>query len=115
MSETVNEREARARQRSVLICTPIARNPVWQYTASLASTLLLLSEHGIRASFQFVVGSGVICKARNELCAHFLMSDFTDMLFVDDDMQWAAADVIRLLELRQAADQRRRPHAGAEA
>jgi hypothetical protein len=28
-------------------------------------------------------------KARNELVAHFLASDFTDLLFIDDDMQWA--------------------------
>jgi hypothetical protein len=97
MSEDIAVRMERARQRSVMICTPVARNPVWQYTASLASTLLLLKEHGIRVTFQFVVGSSVICKARNELCAHFLMSDFTDLLFIDDDMQWRPADVLRLL------------------
>lgn len=91
------ERLARAKQRSVMICTPIARNPVWQYTASLASTLMFLNEQGIRVTFQFVVGSSVISKARNELCAHFLMSDFTDLLFVDDDMQWAPNSVLRLL------------------
>lgn len=97
MSDEVAARLDRARQRSVLICTPVARNPVWQYTASLASTLLFLQEQGVRVSFQFVVGSSVICKARNELCAHFLMSDFTDLLFIDDDMQWSPTDVLRLL------------------
>lgn len=88
---------ARARQRSVMICTPIARNPVWQYTAALASTLIYLQEQGIRVTFQFVVGNSVIHKARNELCAHFLMSDCTDLLFIDDDMQWAPEVVLRLL------------------
>lgn len=97
ISAKAKERLERARQRSVLICTPIARNPTWQYTASLSSTLLTLQEHGIRVSFQFVVGSSVICKARNELCAHFLLSDFTDMLFIDDDMEWSPTSVIRLL------------------
>lgn len=87
----------RIRQRSVMICTPVARNPVWQYTAALASTLLFLQEQGVRVSFQFVVGSSVICKARNELCAHFLKSDFTDLLFIDDDMQWSPGAVLRLL------------------
>lgn len=93
----ITERLERARQRSVMICTPIARNPAWEYTASLASTLLYLGEQGIRVTFQFVVGSSVIHKARNELCAHFLMSDFTDLLFIDDDMQWAPDAVLRLL------------------
>jgi hypothetical protein len=97
LSPAVPERLARAQQRSVLICTPIARNPVWQYTASLASTLLFLQEQRIRCSFQFVVGGSVISKSRNELCAHFLMSDFTDLLFVDDDMQWSPNSVLRLL------------------
>ncbi|CAN5576758.1 hypothetical protein BH10PSE14_BH10PSE14_06690 [soil metagenome] len=98
MGDTIiAERLARARQRSVMICTPIARNPTWEYTASLASTLLFLQERGIRVTFQFVVGSSVVHKARNELVAHFLMSDFTDLLFVDDDMQFAPDAVLRLL------------------
>jgi hypothetical protein len=44
-----------------------------------------------------VVGSSVISKARNELCAHFLLSDCTDLLFIDDDMQWSPNSVLRLL------------------
>ena len=100
-SPEISARLAHARQRSVLICTPVARNPVWQYTTSLASTLLFLSEQGVRCSFQFVVGSSVISKARNELCAHFLMGDFTDLLFIDDDMQWSPNSVLRLLASRQ--------------
>lgn len=93
----IAERLARARQRSVMICTPIARNPAWEYTASLASTLLYLAEQGVKVTFQFVVGGSVIHRCRNELAAHFLASDFTDLLFVDDDMQWAPASVLRLL------------------
>jgi len=93
----IAERLERARQRSVMICTPIARNPAWQYTASLASALLALGEAGIRVTFHFVVGNSVVHKARNELVAHFLQSDFTDLLFIDDDMEFAAADIIRLL------------------
>jgi hypothetical protein len=93
----ITERLARARQRSVMICTPVARNPVWEYTASLASTLLFLQEQGVRVTFQMVVGSSVVHRARNELVAHFLASDFTDLLFIDDDMQWGPNDVLRLL------------------
>jgi len=93
----ITERLERARQRSVMICTPIARNPVWQYTASLAAALLYLQEAGIRVTFHFVVGNSVVHKARNELAAHFLQSDFTDLLFIDDDMEFAASDILRLL------------------
>lgn len=97
LSPEMAARMDRARQRSVMICTPVARNPVYQYTAALASTLLFLRDHGIRVTFQFVVGGSVIHKARNELCAHFLMGDFTDLLFIDDDMEWSPNDVLRLL------------------
>lgn len=90
-------RFARARERSVMICTPIARNPVWQYTASLASTLLFLQQHNIRVTFHFVVGNSVVHRARNELAAHFLASDYTDLLFIDDDMQFAPESILRLL------------------
>lgn len=97
MGSGIDERLERARQRSVMICTPVARNPVYQYTAALASTLLFLSALGIRVTFQFVVGGSVIHKARNELCAHFLMSDCTDLLFIDDDMEWSPNSILRVL------------------
>jgi hypothetical protein len=93
----IRHRLERARQRSVMICTPVARNPVWQYTHSFGSTIHFLNQQGIRCDFQFVVGGSVIHKARNEPRAHFLMSDCTDLLFIDDDMQWAPNDVLRLL------------------
>lgn len=97
----IQARLERARSRSVMIATPIARNPVWQYTQGLTSTLMTLMDHGIKCSFQFVVGSSVICKARNELCAHFLASGFSDLIFIDDDMEWSPNAVLRLLASEQ--------------
>ena len=97
LPDASTERMERAKSRSVMIATPIARNPTWEYTASMLSTMLTLTDLGIRCTFQFVVGSSVVHKARNELVAYFLASDFTDLLFIDDDMQWSPNDVIRLL------------------
>lgn len=90
-------RLARARSRSVYIATPIARHPVRQYTMALGRTLVLLAELGIRAWIQNTVGSSNLPRARNELAAGFLASDFTDLLFIDDDMGWEPRDVVRLL------------------
>jgi hypothetical protein len=87
----------RAKARSVMICTPIARNPAWEYTAALCSTLMSLRDLQIDCTFQFVVGGSVVHKSRNELVAHFLASHFTDLLFIDDDMEWQPKDVLRLL------------------
>lgn len=94
-------RLARARSRSVFICTPIARHPVRQYTFALSKTLVLLADLGIRAYIQTVVGSSNLPRARNDLAAAFLASDFTDLLFIDDDMGWEPAAVVRLLASEQ--------------
>lgn len=92
-----DRRMARIKARRLYIATPVARNPVWQYTASLASTLMQLGSYGVSCQFQFVIGNSIISKARNELCARFLATDCTDLLFIDDDMQWSPNDVMRLL------------------
>jgi hypothetical protein len=91
------ERFARARSRSVFIATPVARNPVRQYTLAILDTMMLLQRVGIKADLHWVVGQSNLARARNELAAAFLVSECTDLLFVDDDMGWQAQHVIRLL------------------
>jgi glycosyltransferase involved in cell wall biosynthesis len=90
-------RLARARSRSVFLCTPIARHPVRQYTTSLAKTLVYLQQLGIRAYQQQVIGNSNLPRARNELAAAFLASGYDDLLWIDDDMGWQPNDVLRLL------------------
>lgn len=96
-----NEEQAarltRARSRSVFIATPIARHPVRQYTMSIARTLVRLTELGIKAYVQHVIGNSNLPRARNELVADFLASNFDDLIFIDDDMGWDPNDVVRLL------------------
>jgi len=90
-------RLVRARSRSVYIATPIARHPVHQYTFALAQTLLRLQALGIRAWVQTIVGLSNLARARNQLVAAFMASDFDDLLFIDDDVAWCANDVLSLL------------------
>ena len=97
IDETLRARLDRARSRSVMIATPIARHPCYQYTLALTDTVLLLDRTGINHARQFVIGSSNLPRARNELAARFLASDCTDLLFVDDDMGWQANSVVRLL------------------
>jgi hypothetical protein len=95
--EVQTARFARARSRSVMIATPVARAPCWQYTVSLCDTCVLLTRLGITYIRQFVIGSSNLPRARNELCARFLASPCTDLLFIDDDMEWSPDSVVRLL------------------
>jgi hypothetical protein len=87
----------RAQSRRVMICTPIARQPMLEYTLSFAETCVHLELSHIRYSSQFVIGSSNLPRARNELVARFLASDFTDLMFIDDDMGWRPEAVVRLL------------------
>lgn len=96
-SDPEASRLIRAKSRSVMIATPIARHPVYQYTLALTDTVLLLDRMGIPHARQFVIGSSNLPRARNELVARFLASSCTDLLFVDDDMGWDANAVVRLL------------------
>ena len=95
------QRLSRARARSVFIATPIARHPVRQYTMALARTVSHLTQLGISWYVQNVVGNSNLPRARNELAASFMASDYDDMLFIDDDMGWQPNDVVRLLASEQ--------------
>jgi hypothetical protein len=87
----------RARSRSVMICTPVHRDTAWQYTRSLVDTKTTLDRLGVRNRTLFLAGCSNLPKARNELAAWFLASDFTDLLYVDADMSWEPNGVARLL------------------
>jgi hypothetical protein len=96
-TDVLAARLARARLQSVMICTPVARHPVRQYSTSLLRTAIRLTDLGIRCYIQHVVGNSNLPRARNELAAAFMASDYTAMLFIDDDMSWQPDDVVRLL------------------
>src|ERR1019366_7292369 len=99
------------KSRMPMIATPVARNPSWKYTFALVNTVALFKDLGMAYGIQFVVGSSNIPKARNELVARFLASPCTDMIFIDDDMEWNEQSVIRLLaspQLVTAGDYRKK-------
>ena len=87
----------RARSRRLMIATPVYRDTAWQYTKSLVNTCVMLERLGIEHRCHFVIGNSNLPRARNELAAEFLASDCTDLLFVDSDMGWDGASVVRLL------------------
>ncbi len=94
---TVQNRVARVKSRKVMICTPVHGDTKWQYTYSLFATMDICEQMGVAITLQFVVGSSNLPKARNELCAWFLQSECTDLLFIDADMGWDPNEVLRLL------------------
>lgn len=91
------QRKIRARAKTPMLATPVARAPAMQYTLSLADTVQLLEREGFRHARQFVIGSSNLPRARNELVARFLASGCTDLIMIDDDMAWDPQSVVRLI------------------
>jgi hypothetical protein len=67
------------------------------YVQGLIETDRALRAAGIALSLRLTVQSSLITHARNEIVAGFLRSGATDLLFIDSDIGWHAADVLRLL------------------
>ncbi len=97
-----NTIEARAKTRSVLICTPEKDRYVrGEFTHSLYETGRLLTQLGIKHFWIENVGTANLPKARNELAATFLASPFDEAMLIDDDMGWEPSDLVKLLGSRQ--------------
>jgi hypothetical protein len=91
----------RAKSRSVMIATLIARDPTVQYMVSLLKTNNMLTNYGIPFGVEFHCGSSNLPRGRNALVARFLASNYTDLIMIDDDMGWDAGSVIRVLASEQ--------------
>ena len=66
---------------------------------SFMETSALLAKNGISHTIRLQAGIAFIDHARNVLCHDFLVKypDATDLMFIDDDIGWEAASVMRLL------------------
>ena len=83
--------------RHLFIATPSHAGKVrCEYVESLMMTLGLLAQNGIQVSHFFIMGNAIIQDVRNQLVAQFMVSDATDLLFIDDDISWEPAAALRL-------------------
>ena len=67
------------------------------YIKSLADSLRKLSALGITWEYFDTCGDSYVDRARNTLCARFLKSDCTHLLFIDSDMGWDVQGLINIL------------------
>jgi hypothetical protein len=94
------ERLEYAKRRSVLVLTPVYRNPHWDYSNSLIQTRLLFERLGMRHDHYWLSGLP-IHRARNQLAAIFLSRDFDTALLIDDDMGWDPTAALRVVSSRR--------------
>ncbi len=83
-------------KRSIFIATPSYQVPVSQYYVSVLETLRALEAAGHRVRWREWERCCYVHTARNALCAEFLLGAYDDLLFIDNDLGWNAAEMVRL-------------------
>lgn len=58
----------------------------------------VLSLAGVDFDYYTHNGDSYVDRARNTICAKFLENDYTDLFFIDSDMQWDMQSIVRMLK-----------------
>lgn len=82
----------------VFFATPSFAGPAKPYLESLDRTVAALHARGDAVSAEMVGGDCYVQRARNTLVAHFLRTDATHLFFLDDDLDWPAEAVLKLID-----------------
>lgn len=83
----------------VWIATPSLTGTVTcEFANSLAETMVACSLSGIDASWHVLAHANLLHFARDQMAREFMASDSTDLLFIDDDMQWDAIELLQMLD-----------------
>lgn len=89
----------------LMVATPIYAGAQGGYVRSAIALALAAQQRGVVIDFVFILHQPSITRARNMLAHLFLASDFTHMLFIDDDVSVAPDHVLSMLDAMLADDQ----------
>jgi hypothetical protein len=81
-----------------LATTSGSGRPCGNYTMSIADTMVHLGAKGLAADYWLHCGDCHVDDARNFMVRQFLMSGAPVLVFIDDDVGWDAADLIRIVK-----------------
>lgn len=84
--------------RNLFIAIPCYDGKVQVTTAfGIARILQELPQYGIGCQMAHLSGCSVVSKARNTLVAEFIKSGCSDLLWIDNDIEFDPGDIIRLM------------------
>lgn len=84
-------------KKKIMIAVPAYTGMVHLATArAMLIDILGMAELGWMVDIREVAGCADIAHARNEIVAHFLASDATDLVFIDADVAWEPGALVKL-------------------
>ena len=84
--------------QKVCIATTSYDNPTASYTFSLQDSREALHKAGIQTAYYLLQGNCHVDDSRNRIMQEFLLSDCTELVFLDADVSWQAADLVKLCQ-----------------
>jgi hypothetical protein len=86
-------------QRNVHIAIPAYTGMIHLGTMkSIIADMVLLAERGDRVALADETGNPMISHSRDMICAKFLDTEATDLVFVDYDVTWPAGSLVKLVD-----------------
>lgn len=85
-----------ANGQKVCLATTVYDNPDAAYTFSMARSREALSKAGIQSAYFLLSGNCHVDDARNSIVQEFLLSDCTELIFIDADVSWTPENLIEL-------------------
>ncbi len=82
--------------QKILLATTAYENPAASYTFSIQKSRAALGEAGIQSGYLLLSGNCHVDDARNVVMQEFLLSDCTDLVFLDADVSWDARALVQL-------------------
>jgi len=98
MSELYFDAGKPAVGQKVMLATPVYERPAACYVYSIANSREALHEAGIQTAYLLLSGNCHVDDARNRCVQEFLLSDCTDLVFLDADVSWEPGQLVQLCQ-----------------
>jgi hypothetical protein len=98
MSQLYIDQGRETNGQKVALCTPVYDSPSPGYVFSIQRSRQALSENGIESAYFLLTGNCHVDDARNSLVQEFLLSDCTELVFLDADVAWEPSELIKLCQ-----------------
>lgn len=96
MSQSFYDAGEPANGQKVMLATPVYENPSASYTFSIQRSKEALRKAGIGCAYLLLSGNCHVDDARNSIVQEFLLSDCTDLIFLDADVCWEPSALVTL-------------------